>query len=109
MRIGEETNDVTQVHDEMHDTRQHNSAVRTQHEFFGAVCDALVGSEQVVVTGSSQAQTDFGHNVTAHRSVLLSVLVGWETVNLPTDEELVALATTSFRGHDRMIGEHTLA
>jgi hypothetical protein len=28
MRIGGETNLVTQVHDEKHDTRQHNSGVR---------------------------------------------------------------------------------
>ena len=109
IRIGGGTNDVAQVHDEQHNTRQHNSAVRTQHEFLGAVCDALVGFEQVMVTGSGQAQTDFRHYVTAHRRALLPVLVGWETVNHPTDGELVALATTFFHGHDRMIGEHTLA
>ena len=109
IRIGGETNAVTRVQEDTHDTRQHNSAVRMQHEFFGAVCDALVRFEQVVVTGSGQAQSDFRHYVTTHRSALLSVLVGWETVNHPTDGELVALAATFFHGHDRMIGEHTLA
>jgi hypothetical protein len=42
-------------------------------------------------------------------SSALSVLVGWEAVNHPMDGELVAFATTFFRGHDRMIGGHTLA
>jgi hypothetical protein len=62
----------------------------------------------VVVTGSGQAPTDLRHYVTTHRSVLLSVLVGWETLNRPTDGELVALATTFIHGRDRMIGEHRL-
>ncbi len=109
MRVGGDTHAVTQLHDEKHDTRQHNSGVRTQHEFFGAVCDALAAFDQVVVAGSGQVQTDFRHYVTKHRSALLPALIGWETVNHPTDPELIALATTVFHAHDRMTGQRTLA
>ena len=107
--IGDATQATQQLHDEKHDTRQHHSAVQTQHEFFGAVCDALGKFDQVVVASSSQSQTDFRHYVTKHRGTLLPVLVAWETVNHPTDGELVALATKLFHAHDRMSGEHTLA
>ncbi|MGZ5171703.1 MAG: hypothetical protein ACXWCY_30160 [Burkholderiales bacterium] len=34
-----------------HYTRQHGSGVRTEHEFFGEVCDALTGIAELLVTG----------------------------------------------------------
>ncbi|MEO8137328.1 MAG: hypothetical protein ABI831_25520, partial [Betaproteobacteria bacterium] len=39
-----------------HHTRQHGSKVRTEHEFFGEVCDSLAGVTEVLVTGSHTAQ-----------------------------------------------------
>mgnify|MGYP000044064270 CR=1 FL=1 len=34
-----------------HYTRQHGGSVRTEHEFFGEVCDALAGVEGVLDHG----------------------------------------------------------
>ncbi len=93
--IGGEARAAQQIHDEKHDMRQHNSAIRTHHDFFGAVCDAPVKFDQVVVTSSGRSQSDFRHCVTRHRGALLPILVGWETVNHPTDGELVALERSS--------------
>ena len=97
------------VKDSPHDTRQHQSAVRTQHEFFGTVCDALSGIDMLLVTGSHMVQADFRHYVTEHRAHLMPHLVGWETVDHPTEKELVARAKTFFVAHDNMIGQHTMA
>lgn len=91
-----------------HDTRQHQSDVRTQHEFFGSVCDALAGITMILVTGSHLSQTDFRHYAEKHRPHLMPQLVGWQTVDHPTEPELVALATRFFHAHDNMIGQHTL-
>ena len=44
-----------------HYTRQHGSAVRSEHEFFAEVCAALEGITEVLVTGSSTVQADFKH------------------------------------------------
>lgn len=75
-----------------HDTRQHGSEVRTGHEFFGEVCDALAGIASILVTGSHTAQADFRHYVGKHRPALAPQITGWETVDHPTQAQLVALA-----------------
>ena len=36
-----------------HHTKQHGSAVRSEHEFFAEVCAALQGITEVLVTGST--------------------------------------------------------
>jgi stalled ribosome rescue protein Dom34 len=90
-----------------HPTKQHGSAVRAEHEFFGEVCDALAGIPEVLVTGSHTAQADFRHYVAKHRPALAPHLVGYETVDHPSDNQLVALARAFFLKHDRMAGVPT--
>jgi stalled ribosome rescue protein Dom34 len=85
-----------------HYTRQHGSAVRDEHEFFGHVCDALAGITEILVTGSHTAQADFRHYVEKHRGALAKQIAGWETVDHPTQGQLVALARKYFAAHDRM-------
>lgn len=90
-----------------HYTRQHASTVRAEHEFFGEVCDALAGITEVLVTGSHTAQADFKHYLEKHRPAVASQVVGYETVNQPSDNQLVALARTWFVKYDRMAGTPT--
>ena len=85
-------------------TRQHESAVRTAHEYFGEVCDALDGVAEVLVTGPHTALADFHHYVEKHRPALGEQIVGWEPVDHPTDGELVAFARKRFLEHDRLAG-----
>ena len=87
-----------------HHTRQHGSSVRTEHEFFGEVCDALAGIVEVLVTGSHTAQADFRHYVDKHRPGVANQIVGWETVDHPTEGQLLAFARQYFVKHDRMAG-----
>ncbi len=90
-----------------HHTAQHGSTVRTQHEFFAHVCDALNGIPEVLVTGSHQAQADFKHYVDKHRPALGQQIMAWETVDHPTENQLVALARKAFLKLDRMAGTPT--
>ena len=90
------------VKDHSHYTRQHGSDVRAIHEFFGEVCDALAGVSEILVTGSTQAQTDFRHYVEKHRPALVSHISGWETVDHPTDAQLVAIGRKFFDSVDRL-------
>jgi len=85
-----------------HYTRQHGSGVRTEHEFFGEVCDALAGIAEVLVTGSGTAQADFRHYVEKHRPETARHIVGWETVDHPTEGQLLALARQYFVKRDSM-------
>ena len=85
-------------------TRQHASAVRDEHEFFSAVCAALAGITEVLVTGPRTAQADFKHFMQKHRPAVLAQVVGYETVDHPSDNQLVALARAWFVKYDRMAG-----
>jgi len=90
-----------------HHTAQHASGVRTEHEFFGEVCDALAGITEVLVTGSKTAQADFKHYVEKHRAAVAPQIVGYETVDHPTEAQLVAMARKYFVKFDRMAGTPT--
>lgn len=85
-------------------SRRHGSAVRTEHEFYAEVCEALAGIGEVLVTGGSTAQADFRHYVEKHRAALAPHIVGYETVDHPSDKQLLALARRFFLRHDRMSG-----
>jgi hypothetical protein len=90
-----------------HLTHQHRSAVRTGHEFFGEVCDALDGIAEVLVTGGHVAVADFQRYAHEHRPAVARHLVGHELVDHPTEAQLVALARHWFLKHDRMTGVPT--
>ena len=87
-----------------HYTRQHHSGVRTEHEFFGEVCDAVNEVDEVLVTGSRNALADFRHYADKHRPHVAARIVGYEVVDHPGDPELVALARRYFLKLDRMKG-----
>ncbi len=90
-----------------HHTAYHGSGVRTGHEFFGEVCDALAGISEVLVTGSHTSTADFRHYAEKHRPAAAKRIVGYETVDHPSEAQLVALARKYFLKYDRMAGTPT--
>ena len=87
-----------------HHTKQHGSQARSEHEFFGHVCDALQGIAEVLVTGPRTGIADFRHYAEKHRPQTARHIVAYETVDHPSDRQLVALARQYFLRHDRMTG-----
>lgn len=85
-----------------HETAQHGSAVRSEHEFFGEVCAALEGIQEVLVTGSHTAIADFRHFADKHRPQTAARIVGYEVVDHLSDNQLVALARKFFHKYDQM-------
>ena len=92
------------IRESSHYTRQHHSGVRTEHEFFGEVCDAVKDVDEVLITGSHTAVTDFRHYAKKHRPHMAARIVGYEVVDHPTDPELITLARRYFLKLDRMKG-----
>ena len=90
-----------------HQTRQHGSDVRSEHEYFGQVCDALNGIQEVLVTGPKTGLADFKHYADKHRPETAGRIVGYETVDHPSENQLVALARKYFLKYDRMAGNPT--
>jgi stalled ribosome rescue protein Dom34 len=100
--------EVHKVKAHAHYTRQHGSSVRSEHEFFAEVCTALANIPQLLVTGSHQAQADFRHYVEKHRPGVVKQIAGWETVDAPSEGELVALAKKHFLKLDQLSGKAPL-
>lgn len=99
--------ETLKLHAHSHPTGQHGSGVRAEHEFFGAVCDALDGVAEALVTGSHTALADFRHYVDKHRPQTAGRVAGYDVVDHPSDKQLVALARKFFLAHDRMAGTPT--
>lgn len=92
------------IHSHKHLTRQHASGVRTEHEFFAAVCDALDGIAEVLVVGRHTGIADFRHYVDKHRPQAAARIVGYEVADHPSENQLVALARKHFAKYDQMAG-----
>jgi stalled ribosome rescue protein Dom34 len=85
-----------------HATPQHGSGVRSEHEFFAEVCQALEGIATVLVTGSRTALANFQHYVHKHRPQTARCVVAYEVVDHPSEKQLVALARSYFVKHNDM-------
>jgi hypothetical protein len=92
------------VHEQLQFTRQHGSKVRTEHEFFGHVCDALDGIAEVLVVGGHTGLADFRHYVNKHGPMTAQRIFGYEVVDHPSENQLVALARKRFVKVDQFIG-----
>jgi stalled ribosome rescue protein Dom34 len=91
-----------QVKSHIHYTRQHGSKVRSEHEFFSEICNALAGVSEVIVAGSYAMQSDFRHYVDKQRPQVAKQVVKWQTLDHPSTGELIALARRYFATREGM-------
>lgn len=92
------------AHQHLHVTRQHGSAVRSEHEFFGAVCNMFDDTAEILVTGGRTGLADFRRYVEKHRPLTSPRIVGYEIVDHPSENQLIALARKHFAKYERMGG-----
>jgi len=85
-----------------HPTKQRGSEVRTEHEFFGEVCDAMEGMPEVLAVGSHTAVADFEHYAKKHRPHTAKHIAAYQVVDHPSENQLVALGREFFLKYDRM-------
>lgn len=90
-----------------HHTAQHGSGVRTEHEYFGALCEELEGITEVLAVGPKTGLEAFRHYAEKHRPQTARRIVGWEVVDHPSENQLVAMARKWFLRFDRMAGNPT--
>jgi hypothetical protein len=107
LQFDDEHVQAQKIRSHTHHTAQHGSDVRSEHEFFGELCDALEGIAEVLVTGSHKALADFRHYAEKHRPKTAQRIAAYEVVDHPSDKQLVALARKYFLKHDRMAGNPT--
>jgi hypothetical protein len=102
LRLDAEPAAVETIRTHTHPTAQHGSAARTGHEYYGAVCDALEGLTQALVTGSRMALADFRRYVEKHRPQTAARIVAYTVLERATDRQLLADARQHFAQFDRL-------
>ena len=66
------------------------------HAYLQQVADAIVDAGAILVTGPANEKTELVKHIERHMPILRAKIAGVETVDHPTDGELVAFARTYF-------------
>ena len=72
--------------------------------YYHAIVEALSGAQEILVVGPAQAKLQLIKHMHAHDHAIADKVVGVETVDHPTDGQLVAYARKYFDVKDRMLG-----
>jgi stalled ribosome rescue protein Dom34 len=72
--------------------------------FFGKIAEALGDAQEILVVGPANAKTEFLKHLDAHARGLRAKVVAVETVDHPSDGQLLAYARQHFRAIDQMRG-----
>jgi stalled ribosome rescue protein Dom34 len=76
-------------------------------EFLHAVVAAIADAGAVLIVGPASAKTDLVKHIHQHDPRLMSIIAGIETVDHPSDAQLVAHARHYFQTEDRMRPQKT--
>lgn len=72
------------------------------HHFFDEIAESLAGIHEVLIAGPGNAKTAFRTYIAERHAQLASRVVGVETLDHPTDAELLAHAKKSFAAIDQL-------
>jgi stalled ribosome rescue protein Dom34 len=72
-------------------------------DYYHRVAEALKGASEILIVGPAQAKLQLIKHIHAHDPALVSKVVGVETVDHPTDGQLVAFARKYFLSADKML------
>lgn len=71
--------------------------------YYHRIVEALAGAQEILVLGPAQAKLQLIKHIHAHDPVLIDKVVGVETVDHPSEAQVVAYARKYFRAKDRML------
>ena len=100
---------VIEVHSHNPERRIHTKAqeigsgkAADDHRMFDEIADSLADLREVLVAGPGNAKTAFVTYVKTRHAELAKRIVGVETLDHPTDGQLLAYARTSFNAIDQL-------
>jgi len=106
-RFDNEAFEATSIESPHHHVRRHSSAtVEHQHpadaqHYFHDIAVALADVAEILVVGPAKAKLEFIKHVHHHDRALEPKIVGVETVDHPTDGQIVAYARKYFEAVDK--------
>jgi stalled ribosome rescue protein Dom34 len=72
-------------------------------DYYHRVAQALAGATEILIVGPAQAKLQLIKHIHLHDPALVSKVVGVETVDHPTDGQLIAYARRYFQAKDQML------
>ena len=72
------------------------------HAFLHAVAQSIADAGAVLITGPANAKTELIKHIHHHDPKLMNIILGVETVDHPSDAQLVAYARKFFKIADKM-------
>jgi stalled ribosome rescue protein Dom34 len=96
-------NPARQVHHKANSIGSGHAA--EDHDYFHRTAQALLGAQAILITGPANAKTEFAKHIQQHEPGINSFVAGVETLDHPTDGELLAFARRYFQVHDRMLSQ----
>jgi stalled ribosome rescue protein Dom34 len=72
------------------------------HDYLQAVAQSIADAGEVLIAGPATAKTELVKHIHRHDPKLMNAIVGVETVDHPSDAQLVAYARSYFKAADRM-------
>ncbi len=73
------------------------------HNYYHAIVEALQGAQEILVVGPAQAKLQLIKHIHSHDPDMSNKVVGVETIDHPSDGQLVAYARKYFVAKDRML------
>ena len=73
------------------------------HAYYHHIGELLKGAHEILVVGPAKAKLELIKHIHKHHNELVDKVVGVETLDHPTDGQLVAYARKYFHAKDRMI------
>ena len=73
--------------------------------YYHAIVEALAGAHEILVVGPAQAKLQLIKHIHHHDHSMADKVVGVETVDHPSDAQLVAHARSYFVAKDRMLSQ----
>jgi stalled ribosome rescue protein Dom34 len=71
--------------------------------YYHAIVEALKGAKEILVVGPASAKLRLLKHIHAHDKAMVELIVGIETVDHPTDAQVVAYARKYFITKDKML------
>ena len=71
--------------------------------YYHAVAESLKGAQEILVVGPAQAKLQLIKHLHAHHPAMAELVVGIETVDHPTDGQLIAYARKYFIAKDALL------
>ena len=109
MHISPDDIEVSIVHPSKPHQHLHNKrgAVGTgrapeDQNFYHEVVEALKGAQEILIIGPASAKLDLVKHIHSHDQQMVDKVVGVETVDHPSDTQVVAYARKYFIAADRM-------